>query len=205
MGERFWTSDLHLGHARICELAQRPFDSVEEMNEALIERWNAVVHPHDEVLILGDLVMGRFAETIQLVPRLNGRKSLLPGNHDRVHPAYGDDRDRRAHRVARWEAMYYEAGLRILMPVEVRSLSNGIPVVLCHFPYDADDLGRSEYDAHRVIDEGLWLLHGHTHGRGLPPAERNPLNGRQIDVGVDLWDYMPVHEDQLAELIEANT
>ncbi|MFV0428696.1 MAG: hypothetical protein ACK5KO_04625 [Arachnia sp.] len=54
----FVTSDHHFGHARLIELAERPFSSVSEMNDALIANWNRVVGPTDTVLHLGDLAMG---------------------------------------------------------------------------------------------------------------------------------------------------
>ena len=49
---RFWTSDLHLGHANIIRYCRRPFADVDAMNEALIERWNDTVADGDEVWVL---------------------------------------------------------------------------------------------------------------------------------------------------------
>lgn len=43
----YYTADLHLGHANIMKLSGRPFESVEEMNEALVNNWNAVVSKND--------------------------------------------------------------------------------------------------------------------------------------------------------------
>lgn len=77
----FLTADTHFGHARIIELADRPFQSVGEMNAAMIERWNRVVGPKDEVFHLGDFC--HHSEDAGLIfSRLNGRKSLIVGNHD---------------------------------------------------------------------------------------------------------------------------
>lgn len=196
---RYWTSDLHLGHERICKLAERPFASVEEMNTELVRRWNDTVGPDDDVIVLGDLAMGRFAETLELVAMLNGRKLLVPGNHDRVHPVYND---RRAHKRLVWSRMYFEAGVQIL-PCHIAVRLEGRLVHACHFPYDEDDLGRTEYDEYRPKDEGHWLLHGHTHGRGQPRGLRNPVHGRQVDVGVDLWDFRPISDWQIQAEIES--
>lgn len=200
---RYWTSDLHLGHERICELAQRPFASVDEMNTELVQRWNDTVGRTDDVIVLGDLAMGRFAETLGLVKQLNGFKYLVPGNHDRVHPVYND---RRKHKRLEWAQMYFEAGVEIL-PCHIavglfHNTACQLIVDACHFPYDRDDLGRTEYDEYLPKDRGRWLLHGHTHGRGLPPEERNPVRGRQVDVGVDLWDFRPVSDSQLVCLVQ---
>ena len=80
---RYFTADLHLGHRNIIDYSGRPFRDAEEMNDALVERWNATVGPTDDVIVLGDFAMGRIAETLPLVALLNGRKVLLAGNHDR--------------------------------------------------------------------------------------------------------------------------
>lgn len=79
----FYTSDTHFGHERILELCERPFSDVTRMNEALIERWNNVVQPEDTVYHLGDVALGKIAESLPLISRLNGYKILVLGNHDR--------------------------------------------------------------------------------------------------------------------------
>lgn len=83
----FVTSDTHFSHARISELAGRPYATVDEMNEDLVRRWNDTVSPGAVVLHLGDVALGPIEESIALTARLNGRRLLVPGNHDRVSPA----------------------------------------------------------------------------------------------------------------------
>ena len=80
MGSVFITSDTHFGHANIIKYANRPFDSVEEMNEALVENWNSVVKQGDKVYHLGDVTMN--SKSLDVMSRLNGRKVLIKGNHD---------------------------------------------------------------------------------------------------------------------------
>jgi len=79
----FLTSDLHIGHANISRLADRPFMSVEEMNGVLIDNWNDVVQDSDTVWVLGDVAMGKIADSLPLVELLKGEKHLVAGNHDR--------------------------------------------------------------------------------------------------------------------------
>lgn len=89
MSKVWFTSDHHFGHKRIIELAKRPFASVEEMDEAMIERWNARVAPGDLVYHLGDFA---FADHTPYLERLKGQKRLVVGNHDhsnRVNKAKG--------------------------------------------------------------------------------------------------------------------
>lgn len=85
---RTWVySDPHFGHANICKFTNfdgskvRPWDDVRLMNEALIFNYNLVVRPEDRVYILGDFAMspGVFKS---IMPRLMGRKVLVPGNHE---------------------------------------------------------------------------------------------------------------------------
>ena len=78
------TSDLHLNHVNVIkyEPISRPFETVEEMNETIINNWNSVVKEEDTVFILGDLCMGKNTEAAALVNRLKGKKILVRGNHD---------------------------------------------------------------------------------------------------------------------------
>jgi calcineurin-like phosphoesterase family protein len=80
MQKIFVTSDTHFGHARIIELCNRPFSSVEEMDRTLIQNWNRVVGKHDFVYHLGDFQNGKVTD--QYFNQLNGIKFLVPGNHD---------------------------------------------------------------------------------------------------------------------------
>lgn len=79
-------SDPHFGHANICKFTNndgspmRPWDCVEEMDEALVTNWNSVVTPNDEVYVLGDVVLKKTA--LPIMDRLNGSKTLIRGNHD---------------------------------------------------------------------------------------------------------------------------
>jgi len=82
---RYILSDLHLGHENIIDYCDRPFTSVQEMNDTLIENWNRTVDTNDIVFFLGDL--GHFADETQLrdwLDKLDGRIVFIGGNHD--HP-----------------------------------------------------------------------------------------------------------------------
>lgn len=185
---RWWTSDLHLGHANVIGYTGRPFPDVGAMDRGLIEAWNALVHPDDEVWVLGDFAMGRIAVTLPLAAGLAGRKVLVPGNHDRCWSGAGRRRDR-------WLEAYTDAGFHVVDgPVEVGVA--GAAVLADHFPYHGDSQDRDRFVEHRPADCGGWLLHGHVHDKWRQ-------NGRMINVGVDAWAGRPVREDQLADLIGA--
>lgn len=86
MPNTFIVSDTHFGHANICRFTRadgtplRPWNDVSEMDEDMVDRWNAVVRPNDKVYHLGDVVIGR--KHLDIMSRLNGDKVLIKGNHD---------------------------------------------------------------------------------------------------------------------------
>ena len=86
MSNIFITSDTHFGHAGVCKFLRddgtklRPWDTPEEMDEAMVALWNETVSPKDKVYHLGDVVINRRA--LQTLHRLNGEKVLIKGNHD---------------------------------------------------------------------------------------------------------------------------
>lgn len=77
----WFTADTHFGHANIINYSRRPWATVAEMDEALIERWNERVKPGDLVHHLGDVFWKN--RISQYLPRLNGRIEVCLGNHDR--------------------------------------------------------------------------------------------------------------------------
>ena len=82
MNKIFFTSDHHFGHKNIIKFCNRPFESIDEMNEELISRWNAKVGPNDEVYHLGDFALCTTNEFTDIIGRLNGIIYLIGGNHD---------------------------------------------------------------------------------------------------------------------------
>jgi calcineurin-like phosphoesterase family protein len=83
----FLVSDTHFGHNGVCHFLRadgvtklRPWDTPEEMDEAMIKLWNDTVRPTDKVYHLGDVVINRKA--LHTLHRLNGDKVLIKGNHD---------------------------------------------------------------------------------------------------------------------------
>src|SRR5437762_1961140 len=82
----WFISDTHFGHKNILEYEKesRPFTSIEEMHEAIIERWNSNIKPSDIVYHLGDFCFGK--KHLEIAQSLNGKKRLVMGNHD-CYPA----------------------------------------------------------------------------------------------------------------------
>lgn len=82
MASNIWfSSDTHWGHSNILKYCNRPFNSVQEMDEVLIENWNKVVREKDTVYHLGDF---SFRNQDEYIRRLRGRElHFIMGNHDK--------------------------------------------------------------------------------------------------------------------------
>lgn len=134
----FFTSDLHLQHDKIRGYCNRPWASVDEMNDALIERYNERVKPADAAYILGDFALVKSPqEVMAFTKRMNGTKFLIQGNHDRFTKQRRDD----------------NYGFVKITPYHEIKV-NGTKVVLCHYPL------LSFNGMHR----GAYHCHGHSHG-----------------------------------------
>ena len=85
MNEIKYISDTHFGHFNCIRYDNRPWSTVEEMEEAMIKRWNRVVDPTDMVYILGDVVWSnKYEEWVRILSQLNGCKFIIKGNHDKT-------------------------------------------------------------------------------------------------------------------------
>lgn len=185
----YYTADPHFGHRNIIQYCNRPWSSVEEMNEGLVARWNAVVRPEDTVYVLGDFSMNmRDMETY--TPRLNGTKVLVVGNHDKCFQLKEQQVDR--YIAAGWAEVILGVMCYIIGPHAVNC---------SHFPYQYDHPDQSErFVDRRLPDIGIPLLHGHVHGHWL--TRRNDKGTLMINVGVDVWNYCPVSEKQIQAILE---
>lgn len=185
----FVTSDCHVNHVNILQYCRGAFAStVEDMNDMLTQRWNDTVSPTDDVIILGDIVMGKRSESLEIVKTWHGNKFLVPGNHDNVHPMFAAKKN-----FQMMVEMYQAAGIVILPPV-IQIVCDDITFDACHFPFDGDHTGEVRFQEWRPKDSGNWLLHGHVHGTG------SAVGDRQIDVGVDAHNMTPVSMTDIVRL-----
>lgn len=157
---KFYVADTHFCHDRILSMQPRPFSTIAEHDETMIERWNAVVSPDDLVYHLGDFALGlNNPDRVRgIFSRLHGRKHLIYGNHDIM-------RDGRLHPTIL--GLEWAARPEAIMFVQ----DEGERVVLSHYAQRA-------WQGHL---KGSWHFYGHAHGR-------LPSEGRSRDVGVDMPD-----------------
>lgn len=188
----FYTSDTHLNHARIVSLDNRPAGSIEEHDRMIIDRWNAVVSPSDTVIHLGDVALGQWPVGIQKVHLLNGYKILVPGNHDRISSVEKESRRERFRPD-------YEAVFQEIWPEVVECRINEFPAVLSHYPYESDHSDNPRFMDIRAKDDGVAIVHGHTHA--TEKISYSAAGTLQIHVGVTAWNYYPVPEDEIYEML----
>ena len=176
----WFTADIHVGHAKVAEL--RGFPDTDSHDQALAQRWDAVIRPADQVWVLGDISGGHgFSEDKALfwISQRPGIKHLIAGNHDGVHPLHSG-----AHRI---QPLY----LRVFASVNSSAVRKvcGQRILLSHFPYRDDPHGdhtpQPRYPEYRLPDTGQYLLHGHTHSHIA-------VRGRQLHVGLDAHHLSPV-------------
>jgi len=177
-----YTSDTHFGHKMLIERGYRPFKTVEEMDECLIDNYNSWITDDMTVAFLGDCFLTVMPRCIEIMKRLRGRKFLVWGGHDRS-----------------FSAMLRMGFCGVTHTMDVRIA--GKVCTLCHFPFS----GTPKHDS-KEIDErfpelrphkkkGQVLIHGHTH---LPTR----ANGHTINVCVDAWNFRPAMEYQVRALVE---
>ncbi len=173
MSNIFFTADTHFGHKKILEYVKRPFPTVEEMDEAIIKNWNAVVGPDDHVYHLGDVALCSAGRLREVLGRLNGKIYLIRGNHEKSAEA--------CHDRFEWIKDYYELEVEDPDGFQGKQL-----VVLFHY-------------AMRVWNAchyGTYHLYGHSHGE-LP----DDPHSRSIDIGVDVHGFSPVSYGQVKEIM----
>ncbi|WP_162319789.1 metallophosphoesterase [Nesterenkonia haasae] len=196
----YFTSDHHFGHANIIRYCDRPFDGVDDMDEGLIARWNETVGVEDVVWVLGDYSLHDHDKGLSYLPRLNGTKYLVIGNHDRCSPTQPDG--------SLYVPMYLEAGFATVVTqaeVTLPSVEPGgeeLRVLLSHYPYAGES--HTKQDRHqrfRYRDLGHPLVCGHVHTEWR--TQVSSQGTVQVNVGVDQWDFRPVTAEQIHRTILA--
>lgn len=213
MSNVWFTSDLHIGHAKVAEERMPEHDpAFGAMETVLANNWDKVVDDDDVIWVLGDISCGKTPdqwEALDWVDRRPGRKRLILGNHDGPHPKHRD-----AHK---WLQPYSEVFEHVSTAARIRvPQPNGhLTALLSHFPYTGDHSATDRDTQWRLKDEGVILLHGHTHSAerlsigGREAARRGaalrakPARVNQIHVGLDAWNLAPVSLYEITQCVMA--
>lgn len=197
MSNRFVVSDTHFGHTNSWEkfkladgvTPMRPFTSTEEMDEAMVDRWNAKVGPSDVVYHLGDVVINK--KSLKHVARLNGKKRLVRGNHDIF-------KDKEYAEVG-FTALY---GVRVFVdkfilshiPLHVDCVTDRFKVNV-HGHLHANEITRQVKDESYVI--------GHLHDGTKVFNTKEEIDPRYLCVSVEHTNYEPLSFEEVEARIQA--
>ncbi len=174
------TSDFHLGHLNIIKYCNRPFSSVEEMDQEIIRRCNELVKPDDTLYFLGDWALtggafkkpGLAAEHYRRQIRCNNI-ILIWGNHDK-----------KGKKDPLFQAQFKACHDFLETYIEDQRYT------LCHYALKV--WNKSHH--------GAFHLYGHSHGT-LP----DDPNSRSFDCGVDCHNFYPISHGKVKEIMERKT
>lgn len=185
MSKIWFTADLHFGETRL-KLMRRPFKTTEEQNETLIKNFNEVIATDDILIVNGDVAVN--PESLPLVNRLNGRKTLVRGNYDRQ---FTDE----------VLSEYFE---KIIpegwgLPLEIDAGKSKIPIWVTHYPTK----GRTDrFNITGHIHKG-WTIQLNSLNVGVDVHDYRPIPADDIDfflrAACDYYD-----EDMWAAYAECN-
>ncbi len=171
----FFTSDPHFFHKGILQHCSRPFSTVREMNQTLINNWNSVVKHDDEVWILGDLFFISNKDAIcSVLEKLNGKLNWIIGNHD-------------SEKILSHEKITsFFSFIGYYKEISVKT-SSGNYKKICLMHYPIAEWNKKDY--------GSWHLHGHMHGERM-------TEDLSYDVGVDTNPmYRPYSLKEIEEIM----
>lgn len=169
----FFTSDNHFFHKNIIKYESRPFKSIEEMTEVMLNKWNTKINKNDQVYILGDFAFGNPEEICNLLDKLNGNKFLIRGNHDHVI------KNKEVRDKFGWVKDYY------LLKYD------GLKIVLFHYPIAVWDC--KHYNSLHLF--------GHIHSNQADHHLLNNKQENSYNVGVDVNNYEPILLEEILKKI----
>lgn len=145
----YWfTSDWHIGHKNILKYDDRPWDTVEEMNEGILEKFNSLVTPKDFVFFLGDFAFN-VEQGIDILNRVNGHWIYIRGNHDK-----------------NIDRIIEESENEMIIHEILETKVNKKEMTMCHYPMVS--WNKSHY--------GAWQLFGHHHKKSYEEIPGRRLN-----------------------------
>ena len=166
----YYVGDLHFGHENVIKFDHRPFNSIEEMDKALIERWNRKVNSEDLVYVVGDFAYRNEKPFDWYLQQLKGKKYLIVGNHDGklledpIAMSYFDGVDKMCHEK-----------------------DSGRHICICHYPL-------AEWNG---MYRGTYHVYGHIHNSTNATFQFMRTLDRAFNCGVAINGYEPVTFQEL--------
>ncbi len=167
----YYISDTHFYHKNIIKLSNRPFSTLEEMHDILIENWNNIVTNEDTVYFLGDFSFKTNQnKATQILKQLNGIKYFIKGNHDKPQ----------------WLNRMKEQGLIEDWYNLLEIKDNGRDVILCHYPLHSWN----------KMYRGSYHLYGHVHKNTV---NNEKFQKNRFNACCEILGYVPKTLDQIIE------
>lgn len=173
MGKVWFISDTHWGHKTLIHDKYRPFKTIEEHDQVLIDNWNSVVSDEDTVFHLGDAFFCDKNRSIEIMNRLKGHKILIKGNHD-----------------SRKDSYYYGIGFE-----EVQTWGYYESFTLTHKP-----LGFQNKPMALNLTAQTFNVHGHIHKGTHRSDSMDIINQNQVAyycVSVDQTNFYPISFEEI--------
>jgi len=162
----WFISDTHFGHTNVIKYSNRPYATVQEMDESIILNWQQNVRPNDYIFHLGDMGMLDTDRLRKIIMRLPGQKYWIKGNHDK-RTKFNQVRDLF---VGIYDYLEIDVSDKNIINSDPHRASNKQRIILFH--YSCRVWNRSHF--------GSWQLYGHSHG-----SLEDSKNLLSMDVGVD--------------------
>lgn len=172
---RWFISDLHFGHKNIIDYCSRPFQSVDEMDHAMLMQWNLHVQPDDHVYVVGDVTFHNPTRTEEILSQLQGHKHLILGNHDY-------DKKKVKGSLKKHFVTIEESRTMVIEGVN-RSVN------LYHYPLFG-------WDKPKI------MIHGHSHNYRPLMTTYETTGQLLINVSVENIEYTPIPETRISEFIK---
>ena len=179
----YYISDIHFRDQKIFDKCVRPFQSLEEMEREIIEKWNRKVNNNDLVYILGDISKDDDASTLEIFKKLKGHKHLIVGNHD--HLILDEIQKSNIFETVKFIDLIYDKDRK---------------VCICHYPI----MDWMEFNRNGI------LVYGHVHnkteinGYAYKLMKEYYKDLKAYNCGVDVNNFEPNSLDELIQLKEEN-
>ena len=187
----YFTSDTHYGHENICRgtcswkdrSGTRDFDTIEQMNQTIVDRINQVVQEDDVLFHLGDWSFGGFSRVEEFRDKIKCKNiHIILGNHD--HHIENDK-----HGIkSRFASVNHYLFLQVSETSPIRGAAvKKTKFVLSHYPICS----------WKDMYMGVFHLHGHVH----LPSNLVVGQGKSLDVGMDGSLMMPYSLDDVKDML----
>lgn len=167
----YLTSDLHFCHDKPFLYEQRGFENIDDHNKQVVANMNSVVTNEDELYILGDVIMGDQEKALSYLKQLNGKKTIILGNHD----------------TNRKIEEYKKLGIDCVyaMPLKYGKYR----LMLCHYPMKLFP------DWSKPVIKSMWCLCGHVHTKN----KYEDIEIGSYHVELDAHNNMPVSIEEVLD------